>query len=182
MTKVTTLTACGLLLLAASAAPMQESPYRDHQQREIKALSEDDIEQYRQGAGMGFALAAELNGYPGPKHVLELAEELALEPQQRTAVEVIFGRMHRDAVSLGEEVVRRERELDRAFADGSIEASRLGERVAEIARTRGELRTVHLAAHLEMRGVLTPAQRARYAELRGYGASHVQGLHDEHAH
>ena len=32
----------------------------------------------RAGRGMGLALAAELNGYPGPAHVLELADKLDL--------------------------------------------------------------------------------------------------------
>jgi len=38
------------------------------------ALSVEQIEQYRAGAGMGYAKAAELNRYPGPMHVLELAD------------------------------------------------------------------------------------------------------------
>ena len=34
---------------------------------------------------MGLALAAELNGYPGPSHVLELADKLELSAEQRAA-------------------------------------------------------------------------------------------------
>ena len=33
--------------------------------------------------GMGLALAAELNGYPGPAHVIELAKSLGLSEPQR---------------------------------------------------------------------------------------------------
>src|SRR5438876_506210 len=58
-------------------------PYAGQQSREIKALSPEEIGQYLSGAGMGYAKPAELNGYPGPMHVLENADGLALTPEQR---------------------------------------------------------------------------------------------------
>ncbi len=64
----------GLLAWGATAA--QDSPYTGMQQREIKALSAETVSGYLAGHGMGFAMVAELNSYPGPKHVLELAEQL----------------------------------------------------------------------------------------------------------
>lgn len=54
------------------------SPYAGEEAREIKALSPSDIDGLIAGRGMGYAMAAELNGYPGPAHVLELAEQLEL--------------------------------------------------------------------------------------------------------
>lgn len=42
-----------------------------------------EIQQYLNGGGMGCAKIAELNGYPGPKHVLELENELQLTEQQK---------------------------------------------------------------------------------------------------
>ena len=67
----------------------QSNPYAGDQARDIKALSQQEVKQYLSGAGMGFARAAELNRYPGPMHVLELSDQLALTPEQRK-----IGRAH----------------------------------------------------------------------------------------
>ncbi len=69
----------GSLVLIASQHTSQ-SPYMDLQGREIKALSGDEKAALLNGDGMGFALAAELNHYPGPQHILELQEEIGLSP------------------------------------------------------------------------------------------------------
>jgi hypothetical protein len=58
------------------------SPYSGMETRSVKALSEQ-IADLEAGRWMGLALAAELNGYPGPTHVLELAEALTLTSKQR---------------------------------------------------------------------------------------------------
>ena len=67
----------GMLLVLAvcphAHAQQPAAPYAGYQQRPIKALSEQQIADLRAGRGMGLALAAELNGYPGPVHVLALA-------------------------------------------------------------------------------------------------------------
>lgn len=55
-----------------------ETPYAGMQSRPIKALSDQQLSDLRAGRGMGLALAAELNGYPRPSHVLELANQLGL--------------------------------------------------------------------------------------------------------
>jgi hypothetical protein len=39
---------------------------------------------------MGLALAAELNGYPGPIHVLQLSDKLGLTPEQKARVQSLF--------------------------------------------------------------------------------------------
>jgi hypothetical protein len=57
------------------AAEMPATPYAGQQTRTIKALSDDEIAALRNGEGMGMAKAAELNGYPGPIHVLSLAAQ-----------------------------------------------------------------------------------------------------------
>ena len=71
-----------ILWMVAAAVPLQadaqQSPYAGLEDRPIKALSDEERNAYLNGAGMSLALAAELNGLPGPKHVLELAEELSL--------------------------------------------------------------------------------------------------------
>jgi Spy/CpxP family protein refolding chaperone len=166
-------------LALPTAARAQESPYAGWEEREIKALSPEQIASLRTGEGMAFAfaLAAELNGWPGPKHVLELADSLTLTPDQRSRIEAIRADMKERAVALGETVVTAEAELDHLFASRSITEASLAEKTAEIARLQGELRAVHLAAHLATTAVLTPHQIARYDALRGYATDHAAGDH-----
>ncbi|MGH7541558.1 MAG: hypothetical protein ACRELC_11220, partial [Gemmatimonadota bacterium] len=124
------------------------SPYVELLRREIKALDPAEIEELLAGEGMELALAAELNGLPGPKHALELAGPLELTPDQRARTEAIFGAMREEAIALGRAIVSAERELDRALAARALEPEGLGRRVEEIGTLRGRLRAAHLAAHL----------------------------------
>lgn len=144
------------------------SPYAGLEARSIKALGEEEIEALESGEGMGFALAAELNGYPGPKHVLEMREELELTSEQIEATQAAYDVMHSAAVELGRQVVERERGLDRLFASHVVGADELDRLTTEIGRLRGELRAVHLKAHLRMVEILSPGQRHAYVMGRGY--------------
>lgn len=174
------------LLLAGASVPAPvlaqhgASPYAGQEDRAIKALAPETVAGLRRAEGMGLAKAAELNGWPGPRHVLDLAEELELTPVQERRARELFEAMRTEAVRLGEAIIERERALDRAFAGSTVADRELTRRTAEIARLWGELRTVHLRAHLAMRQVLDPAQVRRYAELRGYDgrAHHRGGVHD----
>ncbi len=165
-------------LLSFPAAPVSAqahqhgqhaSPYTEMLDREIKALSDADVEGLLGGMGMQMALAAELNGYPGPRHLLDMADMLELDEGQRSAVRDIFDRMQAEARSLGAEIVETERRLDAAFADETIDEARLAGLLGEIATARGELRGVHLAAHLAVVPILTDEQRSHYDRARGYG-------------
>jgi len=71
------------VVAAQGHSPQGHSPYAGQHARQLKALSDDEVRQLLEGAGMGYARAAELNGYPGPMHVLELADKLGLSAQQR---------------------------------------------------------------------------------------------------
>jgi Spy/CpxP family protein refolding chaperone len=168
-------------LLIGTPAWAQEpggvSPYAGLETRDIKALGPDEIAAYENGDGMRYALAAELNRYPGPKHVLELADELRLSPEQRARMEEIFHAMRESARDLGGRIIAAERELDAGFAGGTIDADRLQHQTAAIATLQGELRATHLAAHLTTRVVLTPEQVERYDELRGYAGGHDPAHH-----
>ncbi len=169
--------AIGLALTAAGAAAQhdhRQSPYADLKGREIKALSPEMIQQYERGGGMGLALAAELNRYPGPRHVLELAGELGLTAEQIGRVEAVRDTMHERAVAIGRRIVALERALDTAFAGRTIDERALERATAEIGRLQGELRFVHLRAHLAMVEVLAPEQVDHYEMLRGY-AQHGGG-------
>ncbi len=166
-------------LLFAVTASATESPYQSQQNRAIKALSLDEVTSLLAGEGMGFARAAELNRYPGPKHVLDMAEQLDLSHSQIRASQAIFDRMLVDAMALGQDLVGLERELDQAFAEGTLSEPGMTAQLADIGRTRAELRGVHLRAHLQQRDVLTAEQIDRYDSLRGY----ADGTdHSHHGH
>lgn len=154
----------------APAAAQAPGPYAGMQQRTIRALSAEAQADLLAGRGMGLALAAELNGFPGPMHVLELADRLALSPDQRRATEALMARMRADAIRLGQAIVAAEGALDQGFATRAIDAAALARQTAAIAALQGELRAVHLATHLEQTALLSPAQIAAYNEARGYGA------------
>jgi hypothetical protein len=161
------LVAAFLALPALADAPM--TPYAGQQTRQIKALSDDDVAALLKGDGMGFAKAAELNGYPGPKHVLDLGERLSLTTEQHRQIQAIFDKMSAAAKPLGAELVDRERTLDQLFQKGEITPDRLAAETAAIGDLQGRLRDVHLSAHLETRALLTSTQIALYEQLRGYG-------------
>jgi hypothetical protein len=150
--------------LAATQAP----GYAGQESRDIKALSADEIDGYLAGKGMGFAKAAELNGYPGPAHVLELAAQLELSADQRRRTEALFANMQARAMALGRSLVDAERALDRLFAGKTVTPASLAEALDRIAVLQGKVRAAHLDAHLAQAAILAPGQIAHYMKLRGY--------------
>lgn len=163
--------AVGSILPWAAAAQhdsSHHSRYTEYQSREIKALSSDELASLLSGEGMGMALAAELNGFPGPRHVMELADELDLTQTQTQEIEHIFEAMNKQAIALGRHVVHLEKRLDHEFFQQSITPGELDSLALEIASFRGRLRAVHLRAHVQTFGLLTETQRAVYGRLRGY--------------
>lgn len=155
------------------------SPYAGQEARGIKSLSTEEIRAYLAGEGMGFARAAELNHYPGPKHVLELADKLELTEDQRRDTQAIFDTMRAEALRLGKRLVELEAQLDSLFAAGMLAPAELEKRVQELASVRGRIRIAHLKAHLAQRKTLTTDQIRTYDTLRGYRSS---GEHDLHHH
>ena len=170
-----------IVILTASVASAQ-TPYAGMQTRAIKALSDQQVADLGAGRGMGLAMAAELNGYPGPSHVLELADKLELTPDQRKRIKAMFDAMKAEAVPVGERLIEQETKLDRLFADREITPSTLGAVTEEIGMTQGRLRQTHLKYHLAMMDVLSPAQLERYRELRGYGMKANQLHHPRSQH
>lgn len=146
-----------------------DTPYAGLQNRPIKALSSQEVEDLRAGRGMGLALAAELNNYPGPRHVLDLSERLGLTVDQKSRVSVLFNEMAAKAKSLGASILDAEVRLDRSFAAGRADETALRAMTDEIARLQGELRYEHLRYHLLVRDLLSTEQITRYSTLRGYG-------------
>ena len=74
-------------------------------QREVKALSDQQISDLRAGRGMGLALAAELNGYPGRCTPSNLAEQLQLSAAQRQQLQAQYEAMKAEAISVGEKLI-----------------------------------------------------------------------------
>jgi LTXXQ motif family protein len=174
----------GLALVAAGtqtiAQPAPPQPYAGLQTREIKAFSDEEIADLRAGRGMGLALPAELNGYPGPSHVLDLAAQLGLSEQQRASVKDLFDSMKAEAVPIGQKLLAAERDLNRQFAERTVTPERLQAATIETASIRGELRYTHLKYHLSTAALLTPDQIRRYTELRGYAGAPAAGMHPGH--
>jgi hypothetical protein len=124
--------------------------------RPIKALSEKEVDDLLEGRGMGLAKAAELNSFPGPLHVLELGAELGLSEEQRNGTQTLYKAMRERAQALGARIIEAERTLDQTFVAGRVDPTSLQTQVGAIATLQGELRAVHLAAHLAQRALLTP--------------------------
>jgi len=168
MTRMALLALLAIVAATATSSAQTASPYAGQEQRAIKALSEEQIRDLLEARGMGLAKAAELNSYPGPLHVLQLANQLGLSDAQRKATDSLYANMRERALSIGRQIIEAERTLDRAFANGAIEPATLQSQIRAIAILQGELRAVHLEAHLAQRSLLTPEQAAQYDVLRGY--------------
>lgn len=147
------------------------TPYASMMTREIKGLSAEQVADLRAGRGMGLALSAELNGYPGPVHVIEHAAALDLSPDQRRRTEDLVEAMKAEAIPLGERLIDAEAALDRTFRERAVAPEGLNLAVNRIAALQSDLRAAHLRYHLAMVELLTPAQIARYNQLRGYAAA-----------
>jgi Spy/CpxP family protein refolding chaperone len=167
------------LSLSGSAFAAGEAPYAGWQDRAIKALSAEQIDDLRKGRGMGLALPAELNGYPGPRHALDLADQLELTPAQQAKAQELFDAMQAQAIVLGEQVIAGEAALDRRFATGSPSDAEILAAAIEVGHLQGALRAHHLRYHLAMREILSPHQIMRYQQLRGYAADGPRG-HGDH--
>jgi Spy/CpxP family protein refolding chaperone len=149
------------------------SPYAGQELRGIKTLSQDDIEGLLAGTGTpfgGMAKPAELNGYPGLRHVLDAVEavELKISDKQKQQIEKLYQEMKAEAIKLGQQIIGLEKEIDDAFSNKNVTEELLKEKITQSAELYGQLRVVHLKYHLSMVDILTQQQIDEYNELRGY--------------
>ncbi len=158
-------------MTAAETAGDRASKYAGQENRAIKSLSADDMIELRRGGGWGLAKAAELNGVPGPAHLLELKNEIGLTPEQVGKIQVIYDQMKADAIVLGNRLIAQELELEERFQSDIPSAKELKSMLNALGVTRSELRFVHLATHLKTPNILTYEQIASYNRLRGYTSS-----------
>jgi Spy/CpxP family protein refolding chaperone len=163
--------------------PQSPQPYAGQHTRAVTTLSAEDVEALLAGRGWGLAKPAELNGFPGPMHVMELADQLELTEQQHKRVEQIFNRMKQRAIAIGPRYVAAEAALDQVFKSGAAyNSNALQSRLRAAERLRSELRRVHLQAHVETTPLLTEPQRMKYVELRGYSGVAHAGHQQHHKH
>ncbi|MDQ2653786.1 MAG: hypothetical protein M3Z20_12185 [Chloroflexota bacterium] len=156
------------LALPGFAQAGSPSPYAGEESRQIKALSPSEQADLLSGKGMGLAKAAELNGYPGPAHVLELAPQLELSAEQLATTRSLFASMEQQAKDLGRQLVEAEHSLDTQFASRQITAQQMDQSLAAIGGLQARIRSAHLVAHIEQERILSAEQNAMYAKLRGY--------------
>ncbi len=180
MKRITLLSVLVLFCCSSGAAQHQhgsqpahpgDAPAAQTAERGHHAFLEMERQAIERGEGFGMAMPADRSGYPGPKHVLELKEELKLTPEQAAAMEKLFAEMKQKALERGREVLNAEQRLEQMFAGGRSE-DELREETYRIASLRAELRWVHLRTHLAARKLLTPHQVDAYIQLR-----HGSGVH-----
>ncbi len=147
------------------------SKYAGQETRDIKSLSEDDIAELKRGGGWGLARAAELNGVPGPAHLLELKDQVPLDQDQVNRIRALYEDMRTKAIAEGERLIALERELENRFRSGGMTERHLTESLSAIGESRTRLRYIHLSTHLQTPAILTAEQIATYNSLRGYKTS-----------
>lgn len=157
------------------ATAENSSSYAGQESNSIKALSQQQISDLLNGNGLGYAKVAELNGFPGPAHVLELSTELKLSEEQVAQTEELFKVMKAEAKKLGADLVEAERQLELAFVSDNISESKVTSFVDKIGAINGKLRAVHINAHLAQKRILTRHQVHKYNQLRGYGSTSHHG-------
>lgn len=182
MTKLLYLCICAVALTIKVVWADSTSAYAGQETRDIKALAPEDVDAYLSGKGIGLAKAAELNGYPGPAHVLAMSDELQLNPSQKRRTEVLFNTMQAKAIALGHALIEQERELDDQFSSKKITQELLAVLLRRIGELQAQVRGTHLEAHLAQLAILTPSQVAKYQELRGYTDATVHQGNHQHAH
>lgn len=153
---------------AAGEPHSHKSPYAGQESNAIKSLSREDIAELKRGGGWGLARAAELNGVPGPIHLLEMKKAISLTEAQITAIKNIYTQMKAKAITQGLNLIALEEELERHFQNRTITDTILRSSLKAISEAREKLRYIHLSAHLKTPEILSEAQIRKYNDLRGY--------------
>lgn len=178
-----------LLMAVALCAPLStlaqhnhgsQTPYAGLQNRAIKSLSDTDIQELRRGGGGGLALAAELNGMPGPTHLLELKDQIPLTEEQVAKTRALVDDMRKAAIPAGERLIAAETALEAAFAKGGVDEASLRGLLAQAESARAELRFIHLSQHIKTVQYLRPEQIKRYNVLRGYAEDPCKNIPEGH--
>ena len=163
-----------------TAQESHKSPYAGFESRAIKSLSDEDIKELQRGGGWRLALPADLNGVPGPAHLLELKDKLGLSPDQVIAIEGIYAEMQVEAIEIGERLIAAEQAIEAAFVAGQMTDAELRHLIGIASQVRAELRFVHLSRHLLTPPLLSKDQISQYQSLRGYGSDPCDNVPEGH--
>lgn len=159
------------------------SPYAGQQMRDVKYLPSSDVEALRQGKGGalgGLAKPAELNSYPGPRHVLDNSEKLNLTKKQKTEIQNLFEEMKGEAKPVGKDFLEVEKQIDNAYANETMTDEKLENLLNRSGELYGDLRYVHLKYHFQTKEILTEHQIMKYDQIRGYSSENHEGGHGDH--
>jgi hypothetical protein len=161
----------GFLLFVTPASLLaSQSPYVDEEFRDLKSFSDNDIQAISSGQGWGLAKPAELNGVPGPAHVLELKSKLNLTEQQIKSIESVWQEMNSSAITAGQEYLLAEEKIEQYFRIKNNDIETLNDLLAQSAKSHSKLREIHLTAHIKMLPLLNKNQIKHYSMLRGYSS------------
>ena len=138
----------------------------------LGGVSAQEKEALLKGAGLGAGMIAMMNGYPGPKHVLEMGDELGLTAEQRESIGKTYGKVKAESVEFGTELVEKDEKLTALFASGSVSTGEVEKLSREIGELQGRVRAAHLNAHVETYDALTPAQREQLSSMQGMHQMH----------
>ena len=166
---------CSLNLFAAPVEVNQE-----HQT--IKALSDQEINGFLKGKGMGQGKPAELNNYPGPRHVMELSNKLNLTGDQLNETQKIFKTMQSTSIKYGELLIKKEMEIENMFHEKIAESKKLEKLITESAILKSKIRYAHLVAHIQQKALLTDHQIHTYNQLRAYVDGEFKPANKHHHH
>ena len=123
---------------------------------------------------------AELSGLPGPAHLVELKDEIALSEKQVIEIGKIYQDMKTRAIAAGERFIAAESALSEAFGTPGLSQTHLRQLIEDAATARAELRFIHLSQHLNTPNLLTKAQIQKYNILRGYAADPCASVPEGH--
>jgi Spy/CpxP family protein refolding chaperone len=165
---LTTAVITGVALLAADSSVSWGQHGHGHPggHKAAQACADEFDKVVGEGRGFGMAFAADQNGYPGPMHVLELKDRLKLTADQEARAQALMHAMFAESKPKSARLLDAETKLRRLFADRAADDAAVRAAVAEVERARGEVRLVHLLAHLKTRDLLTEDQRRLYHEAR----------------
>lgn len=148
----------------------KHTQYAGQEKRAIKSLSDEDIAELERGGGWGMAKAAELNGLPGPLHLLELKNEIGLTNDQLDEIQTLYNQMKEQAIEHGKRFIMLEKELEERFQSNPPTDTELNTMLQAIGQVRSQLRFIHLSTHLKTPRILTEQQIQTYNQLRGYSS------------
>jgi hypothetical protein len=157
-----------LLLSCIAAAQAADSPHVGQEKRVAKGQSEKEAGDYLGGRGTDLSKVAEMNGYPGPGHVLEETQKLGLSAKQLEKTQRVYDSMTHSASRIGKAILHKEAELASLFAEQKATPENTERLLKELANLQADLRMVHLNGHLSMRQILSKPQIEKYSQVRGF--------------